>query len=195
MLFGGVFISVQAQNTSVGLRGGLNIANVSGDAVSDTKSKIGVNFGALLTYSVAPTFGITGEINFTSKGNKYDNSDATTSINYMEIPIYGAYYFGDAGATLRPKLFAGPAIGILMTAKNELGGVEVDTKDFTEPVEFGAVFGLGFNKRVGDGNWIYVDLRYNLGLTDIVKDNPSDNMVKNNVISLNLAYTIPLGNN
>jgi len=38
-------MTVQAQNTSVGLRGGLNIANISGDAVSDTKSKVGVDFG------------------------------------------------------------------------------------------------------------------------------------------------------
>ena len=188
-------MTAQAQNTSIGLRAGLNFANISGDGVSNTKMKVGPNFGALLTYSVASTFGITGEINFTSKGNKYDNSDATSSINYMEIPIYGAYYFGTAESTLRPKIFAGPAVGILMTAKSEAGGVEVDTKDFVEPVEFGAVFGIGFNKRVGDGNWICVDARYNLGLTDTVKDNPTDNMVKNNVISLNLAYTFPLGNN
>jgi len=82
-----------------------------------------------------------------------------------------------------------------MTAKSKVGNEEIDIKEFTKPLEIGTVFGVGLHKRVGDGNWIYVDLRYNLGLTDIVKDNPTDNMVKNNVISLNLAYTIPLGNN
>jgi hypothetical protein len=199
ILWTAIFMTAQAQNTSIGLRAGLNFANVSGDDVSNTKSKVGANFGALLTYSVAPIFGITGEINFTSKGNKYDGSDATTSMNYLEIPIYGAYYFGSAESTLRPKIFAGPAVGILMTANHKAGSFEIDTKDFTEPVEFSAVLGLGFNKRIGEGNWVCVDVRYSLGLTNTDKNNDfivnPKPIKKNNVISLNLAYTFPLGNN
>lgn len=199
LFFGANFMTAQAQNTSIGLRGGLNFAKISGDDVSpDTKSKLGVNFGALLTYSITSNFGITGELNFTGKGYKDGSSDVTVGINYLEIPIYGAYYFGAADASLRPKIFAGPTVGILMTATAKGDDTDLDLKEFYEPLELGAVFGVGVHKRVGDGNWVCIDLRYNLGVTDIIKDNlgtiyldPS----KNNVISLNLAYTFPLGNN
>lgn len=180
---------LQAQNTSLGLRLGMNFANIHGQNM-DNKMKLGMNFGALVTHSISPSFGVTGEVNYSGKGAKAKNSDLSINLNYLEIPIYANFFIGDSEATFRPKLMLGGYFGYLMSAKSD----GKDIKEAYKPADFGGVLGLGGHYRIGDGNWLNIDVRYALGLTNIIDTDVSNVTARNGVLSLNLAYTFPLGN-
>ncbi len=182
------FSDLQAQNTSLGLRLGANFANMSGEQLEDNGMKFGLNFGALLTYSVSPEFGISGEVNYSSKGSKNKTSDIALNLNYLEIPVYANYFLGKTEATFRPKLMLGGYFGYLMSARVE--GVEVNGYNTGD---FGVLLGAGGHYRLGGGNWLNMDLRYTLGLANVANV-PNNMAVKNGVFSLNFAWTFPLGN-
>jgi hypothetical protein len=62
------------------------------------------------------------------------------------------------------RLQAGPQVGFLVSAKTKAGNVEVDYKDQTNTIDFGLGAGAGY---VHVPSGFGVDLRYNLGLSNI----------------------------
>ena len=58
-----------------------------------------------------------------------------------------------------------------------------DVKDDVNDIEFGLIFGAGVNIST-----FIIGFRYNLGITDILKDSDSDS-VKNSVFSLMIGYS------
>lgn len=96
------------------------------------------------------------------------------------------YYVAD-----KFNLEAGPQIGFLTSAKTstKLDGYsqtfDEDAKKYFESVDFGLNFGAGydFTKNVSAG------VRYNLGLSNILKTEPGDNSEsQNSVFSLSVGY-------
>lgn len=182
--------AVFAQNTSIGLRAGLNIANISHSGGSaNHKSLIGANFGAFINRSIHPNWGITGELNFTMRGwqDEVLGKDLNTRINYLEVPIYINYFFLKQDSKIRPKLFAGGYGSYLMTASFD----GVDTKQFYENIDYGLLLGGGLHYSLGGGTWLIFDVRYGLGLADITK---ATSDIKNRNLSFNIGYSFPLGN-
>lgn len=172
-----------AQTTlSIGLRGGLNFANFAGDNVN-TDARTGINFGAFGTYSVKETFGITAEINYAQKGARTSNSKL--NVNYLEIPVLFSFFFGQGN--LRPKLMAGPYIGLLMNSDIEINNTKFKSADLYNDTDFGAAVGGGLHYRVGDGQWLYLDARYGLGLSDVTK---ASGNVYNRVFSINIGFSV-----
>jgi hypothetical protein len=78
-------------------------------------------------------------------------------------------------------LETGPQLGFLASAKSEVGNMETDIKDGYTSADLAWNFGIGFLSEGGFG----VDARYNLGLTDIGKDEVS---IKNNVFQVGVFY-------
>jgi opacity protein-like surface antigen len=76
-------------------------------------------------------------------------------------------------------LEAGPQVGFLVAA--DLG--DLDVKDSYETTDFGVNFGLSY----GFTEKIFAQARYNIGMTNIVKDN-GDDKVSNAVMSFSLGY-------
>ncbi len=179
--------AVFAQNTSIGLRAGLNVSNIND---SEAKSIIGANFGAFINRSIHPNWGITGELNFTMKGNRHAASNAThdTRLNYLEVPIYVNYFFLKQDSKIRPKLFAGGYGSYLMTASYHGN----DIKNTIENIDYGILFGGGLHYSLGGGTWLIFDVRYGLGLADITKATSAN--VQNRNLSFNIGYSFPLGN-
>lgn len=192
LAFGCVLKSAQAQNTSLGLRTGINFTSLNG--FDNDKTLTGANFGAFVTQSIVSTFGVTGEINFMMKGARFEDNPANieaNAINYLEIPIYGNYFFGQSN--IRPKIFAGPTLGLLMTGKakyenNSTAGI----KDQLNSTDFGALVGAGAHFKITGENWLIVDARYGFGFNDITKANAST--IKNRGLSINIGVSFPLGN-
>lgn len=185
-LFVGAASLVYAQSSpiSVGLKGGLNFANLSGDNVN-TDSRTGINFGAFLTYSVKETFGVTGEINYAQKGARDANSNL--NLNYLEVPVHFSYFFGKGN--FRPKLMVGPYMGFLMNSEIEIRGNRTNVKDFYNETDFGLSLGGGLHYGLGDAKWLYLDARYGLGLADISK---ASGNVYNRVFSINVGISFGL---
>lgn len=183
-------LETSAQNTSIGLRLGSNLANVSGKNTDDNSINLRTNFGALLTYSISSDFGITAEINYSGKGSKNSESDININLNYLEIPIYVNYFLGNPEATFRPKLILGGYLGYLMSAKV----ARADVSGSYSNSDVGLLLGGGGHYRLKGENWLNFDVRYNLGLSNITPRLPNDLALRNGVLSLNLAWTFPLGN-
>jgi len=177
-------LSAAQSPISIGLKGGLNFANFSGDNVN-ADSRMGINFGAFGTYSVQQTFGITAEINYAQKGAKTSNSKL--NINYLEVPVHFSYFFGKGN--LRPKLMVGPYLGFLMNSELTVGNAKVNAKDLYYNTDFGLSVGGGLHYDLGDAKWLYLDARYGLGLADVTK---ASGNVYNRVFSVNVGISFGL---
>ncbi len=186
--------SSYAQNTtSLGIRGGVNIANFRGEDVEDYDSRTGFNIGAVLNYSVAESVGLSLEADYASMGATLDVSgtDNTTRLDYLRTTLLFNYFMGTNEMTIRPKLFVGPYAGFLLNSQAKVGdGDYVEISDGINGTDFGVAFGAGLHLKVAEKIWLTPDVRYNLGLTNIY-DN--DNFTgRNGVLSVNLGLTFPL---
>lgn len=183
---------------SFGIKGGVNMAKYSGSDAGDNDYKMGVVGGAfacldLIALKVQP------ELLFTQKGAKEEGTmdvlgtpvsySASTTVNYVEVPILAKFSFGKI---IVPSIYAGPAFGILMGANAEatVGGTSsgsVDVKDAFNSTDIGLVFGAEVKLPVK----LSIEARYNMGLTDAPKEilgvQPD---VKNSTISVMLGYYI-----
>lgn len=183
--------TAHAQLLQYGIKGGLNIASLSGDEMDDLDSRMGLAAGAYLSVPVVPSLSIQPEVLYMMKGatESFNGTDVTIQLDYLEIPILVKYSFGVPGAPARPSIFAGPAFGLNLSSKvkAEAGGesVEEDLEDIKD-TDLGLVFGAGLAFHLS-GYSLGLDVRYNLGLTSI-DDTGEGFDVKNNVISLLVSF-------
>jgi hypothetical protein len=169
--------AVMAEGMMFGVKGGLNLANVSGlDEWVGVEGDMAVKFGGgvFLNYAVTEAFSIQPELLYMMAGSKFNFFiDVNFNLAYFEIPLLAKYSIPMEGA-FSPNFFAGPYVGFLMSSKLEASGEEEDMKDYTKSTDFGLMFGAGFDYAVGSGA-ITFDVRYSLGLTSI-SDVPEDEL-------------------
>lgn len=162
-----------------------------------TRSRIG---GQAALYARIPLKGalsLQPELHYTQKGGKVEVStmpqefeaiDFGLKIGYVEIPVLARLDFGSG--TWRPFITAGPTIALRTMCKFTAGSgstsisTSCDGEDFGEvedselsddPVrkmDAGASVGAGLAGSLM-GRSMFVQLRYNQGLTSIAKDAPS----------------------
>lgn len=193
------FGMTNAQETRFGAKAGLNIASISG--ASEAKSKIGANVGAFAEIKISDKFAVQPELLFSMQGAKASSSESfgaytfsveeSTSLSYINIPVMAKYF-----VTEQLSLQAGPQLGILVSVENKSdttsnfpGSTPKSTsstsKDGYNTTDFGLNFGAGYDITED----IFVDFRYNLGLTNLNKNSGTGiNDIKNRVISLNFGY-------
>ena len=196
--------SYSSSQRSIGIKGGLNFASLSGEDVDDFDSKTGFIFGGFATYPINEQFSFQPEVMFTMKGAKYEYSDSDgdeymsekniVSLNYLEMPLLGVMNI-PMQATFDPKLYFGPSLAINLSATSEYEyeyedyyvsyseSGEEDLED-VNGLEFGLIFGgaLEFNSLI-------LDLRYNIGLSKIFSDDDYIE-ISNRVFSLMLGYKL-----
>jgi len=192
-----------AQETKFGVKGGLNVANLTGDDDEDNSSKIGFNAGGFVEIKVSNKFAIQPELLFSTQGTKAEfsedlgngdsySADGKLNLSYLNIPVMAKYYVAD-----KFSLEAGPQIGFLMSAKSKYtetltqgnvtttSSAEEDVKSDFESVDFGVNFGAGYDFTEN----LSLGLRYNLGLSNVYKTESGDNFKNsNNVFSVSLGY-------
>ena len=161
-----------AQKAKFGVKGGLNIATLTGD-VEDASSLIGFQIGGFAEIKISEKFSIQPELMYSSQGASSDLG-GDLKLDYINIPVMAKFYVAKSFS-----LEAGPQIGFLVSAKAD----GEDVKDFVSSTDFGFNFGAGydFTEKLSAG------LRYNLGLSN-VDDSDSGDSIKNAVISITLGY-------
>jgi hypothetical protein len=197
---------------------GVNIANAAIDENNDypgQKSLLGLTAGLGINFPLTSDnfLSVQPEILYSQKGWAGESSNAlagyegTYRLNYLEVPLLLKINFG--GETIRAYVNAGPSVGYLLGGRVDGSftalGVElinIDKKmEFTETpsvanpnqlnanrTEIGLNFGGGAGYSFG-GKVLFLDVRYNLGLSDYDRDFSS----KNRVFALTAGLQIPLG--
>lgn len=183
-------VSLSAQNWSLGPIAGLNITKISGDGNDDLKYKPGFVGGVVINYSNVSHMGISANILFSQYGAENEGRDSKLTLNYLQLPIYGVYYFGAQADHFRPKIYAGPYVSFLMSAKDG-NDVDVNPDDaFFNNIDGGLVGGLGFNYRLVRGIWLNMDVRYTVGLSDIDKTELTKSYNQGAGIMLGVAFAL-----
>lgn len=166
-----------AQHTSFGLKAGINASSVDIEGGEDYDSKVGIHVGGLAHIHITRHFAFQPELVYSMQGGK--DGDNKLKLNYLNIPLLAQYMTLDGF-----RFQTGPQIGFLTSAKTESGDVEVDIKDQLESVDFSWTFGAGYLFPGTSG--IGVDVRYNLGLSNISEDD--DFEAKNRVFQIGVFY-------
>ncbi|MGB2868920.1 MAG: porin family protein [Bacteroidota bacterium] len=193
-----------SQSLTKGFKGGLNIATLGGaDADNaDLKSITTFSAGVFFNLSLPGPISIQPEVLYSQKGAKSSVPGLTVTYNlvYVEVPVLLKFNIPLApGSPVKPNIFAGPAVGFLLTAKVKADPpsppalpAETDIKDQTTNTDFGVVFGAGLDIDLV-ALQLTIDARYNLGLTTIDKNGNSSGTkadIKNRVMSVNVGIAL-----
>ena len=171
-----------AQENSFGPTVGYNHTWLSGDAYS---AKPGFNVGVVYNNSFMEHWGAGLELKYSVEGTKIDGTDADFNMAYLRLPLRLQYFFGSYGQAFRPKIYAGPSVAFLLSAKSKIGDNKIDVIDDTNRLDIGLLGGIGFNYRLKEQTWLNFDLGYTHGLLDI---SPSESVnPKNRMINANLG--------
>lgn len=181
-----VAFSVQAQHYfSMGPSVGIQHSWISFDHPESTSTTIhpGFNAGVSMVYSTESHFGLGADVKYSQEGVSLQtdilNVKTVTDWNtgYIRVPFRLIYFFGNYGNAIRPKLFAGPTVGFLISSKSE----DVDLMESTNSFDAGVHGGVGLNIRLLPNIWLNTDLTYTQGLSDVTKSDVDDKNHNGNI--------------
>jgi hypothetical protein len=166
---------------SVGLKGGLNFANLDVTSVKNTyENRTGYHAGVFALAKFG-NIGIQPELIFSQQGSEIDFNGRTISSNfsYVNIPIMVKLYTV-AGINLQ----AGPQFGFLTNDPQVVNpdGQAVDNAIKKSDISLG--LGVGWDLPFG----LTIDGRYNLGLQNVSEDPSFD--VKNQVFQVSVGFKL-----
>ena len=195
-----LYFSAAAQpkrNLSLGPVIGLNVSTITGDAYGTPSNRTGLVAGAFFNYSIKETFGVSGQLLYNQLGANVSLGSLSRQfkLNYFQIPLFATFYFGRglSPGTIRPKLFVGPYVGFLLSAKDQ-DGKPITTPQGNaaiNPLDFGLNLGGGLNYALKNQSWINLDVRYGLGIFDI---GSGSGQLRNNAFTVMTGISFPLGN-
>ncbi|MRX69327.1 Opacity protein [Flavobacterium resistens] len=189
---------VKAQEIKYGIKGGLNVANLSENFYASNSPKTGFHIGGFAQIRLSEKFVFQPEVLFSTQGTKVDNASiydgqnryfgsVIQNLNYINVPLMFKYY-----AIEKFSIEAGPQIGFLTseTTKIEVHGVnetKIDANNSYKNFDFGLNLGVGYDITKN----ITVGTRYNLGLSNIGKtvvEGYGPPKAHNRVFSLSVGY-------
>ena len=161
---------VKAQeDPKFGIKAGLNVSNLDFSNDASTDWRAGFHAGGLAHIHITPSFSLQPEVYYSSQGAKIPNTSGGDKVNlnlsYINVPVLLQYNFRNGF-----RLQGGPQVGFLVGVSDKVNDVELNrysTDDF-KTVDVSLPLGLSYLAYSGLG----VDVRYNLGLTNINKDTP-----------------------
>lgn len=204
---------LMAQEVTVGVKGGLNVADLTIDDPEepevDLDTKTGFSGGVFGQFVLGDYLAIQPEALFTQKGAKESDQEGEfkLKLDYIEIPVLLMARIPTQG-NFRPLFFLAPVVSFESTCKlqgssdgvsidvdcdqaGELTGGEFELE--TKSIDFGLAFGAGGELDLNQ-LMLQLDVRYNLGLTDL-NDSPGaeEVSVKNRTWSFmaGIGYRVP----
>lgn len=194
-------ISLSAQQSKVGIKGGLNISNMITDADANENFRPGFNVGIFSWMPITNRVTLQPELLYTTKGTdfNFDNNSLfdgknKLKLSYIELPVKLSFNVTDKLA-----LHAGPYAAYLLDAKldsdvqvleffNISSDEDVDRENFTD-------FDVGLDAGIGITlNPVIIDLDYKLGLNSITKtDEISYDMIgeaRNQAFSVSVSFLL-----
>lgn len=187
-----------AQNVSFGPIVGLGHSWISG-IEGNREFKFAPSAGVTFVYSAGPHWGFGMDLKYSREGTKVKSPnfslEGTTNASYLRVPIKAIYFFGELGERVRPKIMAGPTMGILLGGKQKIetseGSLvaEADVKESMHTFDIGLQGGAGVNVRLSRNTWLNTDVSYYHGLRDVHKE--GDEWKNRNIaVSVGVAFGI-----
>lgn len=171
--------SVTAQETSFGLKGGLNFATLGGDA-EDVESLTSFHLGGFAQIKISEKFMIQPELVYSGQGAQDSvENDLKIKLNYINLPIMAKFMVSD-GLSFE----VGPQIGFAVSRKVTFEGESENLDDEFKAFDYGVGLGAGYQFDSG----MLLSLRYNLGLANILENEIDDFRVNNNVFQISVGY-------
>ncbi len=152
--------------TGMGVKLGFGYATLDNtvDTFSDEESYAGGTFGAFITYSFTPAFSLQPELLFVMKGAGGSFMRGRSwRHNYLEVPVLAKYCLSP-NAKLKPSLFLGPALAVLLSAEFQASANSdpVDIKEVMKGTDFSFVIGGALEYR-----HFAFDIRYDVSLGNV----------------------------
>ncbi|MGC9342666.1 MAG: porin family protein [Bacteroidales bacterium] len=188
-----------AQERTFGLKGGLNLASLSIEDVSDANILPGFHGGAWVNIPLSGDISLQPELLYSGKGVEavYDEEflgieiaegETKIRLNYIDIPVYVNYNLSEDF-----HFFIGPYVGFLLNANINTSAEILDFLDYTnqdkiskdefKSTDFGLSGGLGFSI-----DPVSFGFNYSLGLMTVATDESQMEALlessKNNVIQV-----------
>ncbi|HEX8428911.1 porin family protein [Hymenobacter sp.] len=176
--------AVQAQSdVSLGLKVGGTLSSFAGKESSGYENTFGFHGGGFANIGFTRLFAFQPEIIYSQKGAKLKDA-FTKRLSYLDVPL--AFHVNADGLFFE----AGPQVGFLLAAKNKTTNTSVDDKNSYNTVDFGYLFGLGYQRKSGLG----IGLRYNGGITKVDKPSTAGTItyqdnIRNSAFQLYLTYS------
>lgn len=171
-----------------GIRTGINFGTVSFDpepTLAQGVTKSGLTtlvVGGVAEIEFAKMFAVEVEPRYIKKGMKFEAGAASQKISTSELEFPMHFKVKFMQGPVRPFAFAGPNLGIVMSATSKLEGTgndsETDIKSTTSSTNFGIDFGGGAEFRVASQVAITGDVRYSLGLSNLDNTTPQQGQVQ-----------------
>lgn len=186
-ILAGVTSAAQAQTARFGVKAGVGLATVTGEAVSGTNKKnlVVPQVGLMADFGFSDLLSFHPELLYSQKGIRYESGGdyAQARLSYIDIPLLLRVH--------ADGLFfeAGPQVGFLIGEKDEFHGggqtVTSTSTDGTRKIDAGYIAGVGYQLSSG----LELGIRYNGGLSDINdKNNSNSNKTRNSVFQFQLGY-------
>jgi hypothetical protein len=170
-----VYIGFDAssQETTLGIKGGLNISTLHGMVNMEATPKTGVLLGAYVNLPVTPKFHIQPELVISSQGANTAYlagshsgwtviKETKTPLNYVNLPIMAKIYLGNVF-----NLQFGFQWGVLISATETDGSRNNDVRDSFNGIDKSVVGGLG----IDFPGVINLSTRLAFGISNISKNN------------------------
>ena len=204
-----LFGAVNAQQTKFGVKAGYSLSSLKLEGTDeeeyDSKSKSSFYVGGLVEHKLTDKVGLQAELLYSETGGKYsnsisetiggdtytENSDSDIKIGNLMLPVSVKYYPAE-----NFSLSGGLNFVFILSAKykysyNLSGGDFSDSYSETEDIK-DEIKSLNLAPFIGAEyqlpNGMFFDARYNIGLTNLVKDPEDDESAKNSFLQVGLGY-------
>jgi hypothetical protein len=181
-----------AQSFTLGLKGGIAVANlqiIATDSTLDPRDRAGLTAGVFSGLDLGRGFGVQFEGLLTQKGTtirdpRFDG-DLDVKLTYIDVPVLARYRFRFS-PRLAVHALAGPVFSLKVADNQRIGGDEV-TED--EDQEFTAGdLGLSVGGAVEVGRFVF-DVRYVWGVPNINDDIDREELiVRTKTLGVTVGY-------
>lgn len=166
MVLGFMCAALEAQETMYGVRGGVTFSSLSFDKAIDFENdnRIGGYFGGFADFGISDSFSIMTEVQYASEGAK----DKPFRLGMIQIPVQLRWAITDG-----VKLGAGP----------QLSFITWKSQDVFNQYVFSVVGGL----EVMLTDMVFIDARYNHGISNLLQEGLLDNEAFNRSFQLGIG--------
>ncbi len=215
-----IVLLIASQNfaqVKIGLMGGMNFSGAKNRQLYfyNPQGELKSVFGCIVEFPVNNNLSIRLEPQYSEKGTScsplnflFFSPKAFLELSYIEIPILFNYSIGE---TFKPYIFAGPTFGFNTDSNVGVESVfldiAVDANDFITDYELSFNLGGGLSYQVDELLSIFIEAKYVLGLTNVLKngdtmfeigndtynfDVPGGSKYKNRSFQVTVGFSFPL---